>query len=144
MLTNNLRGVFTFKFKIRSWNYISGVTLCFAFRRYFGSSFETVHDFALQGSSPCHWVFVMDFWQMASLSLSIVSVSLLLVVSALMAEMKKRSVTKIEAAFTLPPKRLRNLGPYSIHKLSNFGAVIGQRFRPDGWSLCPMKHTKVD
>ena len=86
----------------------------------------------------------MDFWHIVSLSLSIVSVSLLLVVSALMAEVKKRSVTKIEAAFTLPPKRLRNLGPYSIHKLSNFGAVIGQRFRPDGWSLCPMKHTKVD
>ena len=53
----------------------------------------------------------MDFWHIVSLSLSVVSVSFLLVVSALMAEVKKRSVTKIEAAFTLPPKRLRNLGP---------------------------------
>ena len=53
----------------------------------------------------------MDFWQTASLSLSIVSLSLLLVVHALRAEVKKSYVTIIEAAFTMPPKRVRILGP---------------------------------
>ena len=84
----------------------------------------------------------MDFWQIVSMSLSIVILKLLLLVRALTAE--KRAVTIMKPAFTLPPKRWRILGPWSIHSYPTLKAVIGQRFRPDGLSLCPMKPGRVD
>ena len=144
MLTNNLQGVFTFKFQTRIQKYIIG------WRSVLFSgdiSVQALRHFRLLPCKGPPLVIESSLWTSGTLSAWAWALSALAYCwswAHWWPRWRRGPWPRLRQHLRCRQKDWGIWGREVSISYQTFVAVIGQRFRPDGWSLCPMKHRRVD